>query len=77
MNLSRQEQRVFDYMKQFGSITSFEAFKDLGVSRLSAVIFEIKRKQSKPIYSKTIKVQNRYGEDANVKRYAFRMQDLG
>lgn len=76
MNLSRQEQRVFNYIKENGSITSFDAFRDLGVSRLSAVIFEIKRKKNKPIYSKTIKVQTRYGEDTNVKRYAFRKKDL-
>lgn len=37
-----QKQRVLDYMTEFGSITSLEAFRDLGVTRLSAVVFDLK-----------------------------------
>jgi len=36
--------RVLDYMKQFGSISSMEAFRDLGITRLAAVIYDIEHK---------------------------------
>lgn len=29
-----QKQRVIDYIKEFGSISSYEAYKDLGVTQL-------------------------------------------
>ena len=40
IKLSKKAQRVFDYMKDFGSITTLEACNDLGETRLSARIFE-------------------------------------
>ena len=49
--MATQYERVLDYMQEFGSITSFEAFKDLGVTRLSAVIFDMK-KDGVEIYGK-------------------------
>ena len=38
-----QSERVLDYMKQFGSITTKEAFADLSITRLSARIWDLKR----------------------------------
>ena len=35
--------RVLEYINEFGSITPLEAFRDLGYTRLSAAIFELKR----------------------------------
>jgi hypothetical protein len=37
-----QKKMVLDYIREFGSITPLDAFKDLGVTRLAAVIFELK-----------------------------------
>ena len=34
--------RLLDYLKQYGSITSLEAIRDLGNTRLSATIFVLK-----------------------------------
>lgn len=64
-----QRQRVLDYMKDFGSITSHEANKDLGVSRLASRITELK-KMGYTIVSKFEPVTNRYGEVCHVKRYS-------
>lgn len=36
MTKKTQADRVLDYIKQFGSITTLEAFRDLGVTRLSS-----------------------------------------
>ena len=36
--------RTLDYLHEFGSITTLEAFRDLGNSRLSATIFTLRKK---------------------------------
>lgn len=66
--MGKQQERVLNYMNEFGSISSLEAFKDLGVTRLSAVIFNLKRK-GHVIASNTEKSQNRYGEPVHFSRY--------
>ena len=66
--LNTTQQRVFDYMADFGSITSIEAFTDLGESRLSARIYELKDKGVN-IGDEFIEVKNRFGETRWVKRY--------
>lgn len=68
IKLTKAEQRVFDYMVEFGSITSLQAFTDLGNSRLSATIFNLKKK-GVVIGGSTMKVKNRFGENRYVKKY--------
>lgn len=68
IKLSKGEQRVFDYMSEFGAITSLEAFVDLGETRLSGRIFEL-RKKGIPIGTRFKDVKNRYGEKRRVKEY--------
>lgn len=63
-----QKQRVLDYIEQFGSISSLEAFRDLGVTRLSAVIFNL-RHDGIGIESDTEESINRFGEKARFSRY--------
>lgn len=64
------KQRVIDYINEFGSITSLQAFNDLGDSRLSSTIFELK-KDGYLIKSEDIKVYNRFGEPRYVAKYSF------
>ena len=66
--LNTTQRRVFDYMTDFGAITSLEACNELGETRLSARIFELKAKGI-PIGDEVISVTNRYGETRHVKRY--------
>lgn len=68
IKLTKSEQRVFDYMVEFGSITSLQAFNDLGNSRLSATIFSLKKK-GVIINGKTKTVKNRFGEKRYIKQY--------
>lgn len=68
IKLTKSEQRVFDYMVEFGSITSLQAFADLGNSRLSATIFSLKKKGI-IINGETIAVRNRFGDKCYVKKY--------
>ena len=64
----RQQDRVLSYMQAYGSISSWEAFRDLGVTRLAAVIFKIKR-NGHAITTKTETAKNRYGEAVHFARY--------
>lgn len=72
--MGKQQQRVLDYMNVFGSISSMEAFQDLGVTRLAAVIFELKRKGI-VINSRTEARINRFGEIKHFSRYTIGEQN--
>lgn len=63
-----QNERILDYIEDFGSITQLEALKDLGVMRLASRVSDL-RKRGYPIQSKVEQVKNRYGEPCRVKRY--------
>lgn len=64
-----QNERILDYIAEFGSITQFEALQDLGVMRLASRISDLKR-QGYDIKAKTETVKNRYGENCHIKRYS-------
>ena len=66
--LNTTQKRIFDYITEFGSITSLQAFVDLGESRLSARVWELKDKGIK-IDSEMVEVENRFHEKRHVKRY--------
>lgn len=38
-----QNEKVLDYIRTQGSITAMEAFKNLGITRLSARIYDLRR----------------------------------
>ncbi len=67
--MGKQQERVLNYMSDYGSISSLEAFRDLGVTRLSAVIFNLKRKG---VQIRKVKesCKNRYGEPVHFTRYS-------
>lgn len=64
-----QNQRILDYIAEFGSISQLEALQDLGVMRLASRISDLKR-QGYNIKSSIDVVKNRYGEKCRVKRYS-------
>ena len=68
MKKTTQKDRVISYIKDFGSISSLEAFRDLGVTRLSAVIYNLK-KDGYMIDSKREYCLNRFGEKTMFSRY--------
>ena len=63
-----QNGRIIQYFEDFGSITTLDAFLDLGVCRLGSRICEL-RKQGYAIKDKQECVLNRYGEKCYIKRY--------
>lgn len=68
IKLNTTQQRVFDYMLEFGSITTLQAYVDLAETRLSARIWEL-RDKGVNISSEMIAVKNRFKEPRHVKRY--------
>lgn len=75
-NKPTQNERIIEYIKYYGSITQFEAFKDLGVMRLAARISDL-RSSGYPIVSKVEKVENRFGKVCRIVRYSLRGEDNG
>ncbi len=61
--------RVYQYMKDFGAITSLQAIYDLGVHRLSGIIYVLKNEDGINIESEEIAVKNRYGNVSHVSKY--------
>lgn len=60
-------ERIINYMQEFGSITTFNAFIDLGCTRLSEYIRQIK--ETHKVNDEWITTINRYGEKIKYKRY--------
>lgn len=69
-----QNQRILDYINEFGSITQLEALRDLGVMRLASRISDLRR-QGYSIISTRESVENRYGEKCRIKRYSLEVYD--
>ena len=63
-----QNERILSYIREFGSITQFEAMRDLGVMRLASRISDM-RMRGYNIVSDWVKVENRWKEKVPVKRY--------
>lgn len=66
-----QCERIIEYITEFGSITTLEAFKDIGCTRLASRICDLKRKGYK-FDSSFVKGKNRYGETVTYKQYRLR-----
>lgn len=63
-----QAQRIKDYIRQFGSITPLDAFRDLGITKLATRISEM-RAAGIDVSSEWMEVENRFGEKVKFKRY--------
>lgn len=61
------ENRVLNYMLEFGSITTKQAFEDLGCTRLSEYIRRLRTKMI--IEDEIVTGTNRYGEKVFWKKY--------
>lgn len=64
-----QNERILDYIAEFGSITQFEALRDLSVMRLASRISDLTR-QGYKFTKRTETVKNRYNESCRITRYS-------
>ena len=60
-------ERILNYMREFGSITTYNAFIDLGCTRLSEYIRQIREEYI--VADEWINTINRYDEPVRYKRY--------
>lgn len=65
--------RILNYMLEFGSITTKQAFEDLGCTRLSEYIRQLRIDMN--IDDEVLTGINRYGEKVFWKRYFIRKDD--
>jgi len=69
-----QHDRVLQYMKDFGSITTLDAFRDLGITKLTTRISEM-RKMGISIIGTPETVENRYGDKCHIHRYTLKEEN--
>lgn len=65
-----QKKMVPDCIREFGSITPLDAFKDLGATRLAAGIFELKE-DGHDMHTERERSKNRFGQATRYARYSF------
>lgn len=61
------KERILGYIKEYGYITTWDAFRDLGCTRLSEYIRQIRLDHI--VISEPIKAVNRYGEKTTYFKY--------
>lgn len=65
-----QRAAVLEYLQNVGHITSMEAIEMFGATRLSAIIFDL-RKLGYDIETKDMVTKNRFGETCNFAKYVY------
>ena len=63
-----QNERVIRHLQDFGSITSWESFSEYGITRLSAIIYNLKE-MGFLFNDEWITTVNRYAEPTSFKKY--------
>lgn len=71
MDKNYQKNLVLNYLRNNSSITSVEAWKAFGITRLSAVVFVL-RKAGYNIVTLMIEGSNRYGRSCRYAKYVLR-----
>lgn len=68
MAKATQNDRVFKYIHDFGSINPLQALRDLGVMRLASRISDLKE-LGFDVRKRMVKSENRYGEPVHYAEY--------
>lgn len=66
--ITNQNNEILAFIKAHGSITTLQAYNEIGVTRLSARIYDL-RKMGNDIIASHITVMNRRGEPCTVCLY--------
>lgn len=64
-----QEERVLRHLEDKGSITSLDAFREYGITRLAVCIFRLRHDRGLNITGEYETHKNRYGEKVRFSRY--------
>lgn len=63
-------QKILNHLREKGSITSWEAIQEYGATRLSAIIFELKKKGVK-IETEMTNFTDNYGDTWRYAKYKY------
>lgn len=74
-NRMNKTKAVLQHLEEFGSITSWEAIKEYGATRLSAIIYNLRKKYDLNITTEIVEFKDRYGNDASYGKYILRKED--
>ena len=66
-----QSDAILWHLKQYGSITSYEAIKEYGATRLSAIIFN-HRQDGYNIDSVPLTKKTRFGRNTTIAKYVYK-----
>ena len=64
-----QNAMVLKYLEENGSITTYECYSQLYITRLSARIFDLKKKYGLEFEEQWVTKKNRYGKTCSFKKY--------
>lgn len=71
LNKPTQTQKILEYLEKFGSISSYEAFVELGITQLAARLRNLED-DGYVFNRETIKGKNRLGEDVRYIKYSLK-----
>jgi len=66
-----QCEMILKYLKDFGSITTFESYTELGITRLPSRIWDLKQ-MGYEFEEEWISKKNRYGKTISFKKYTLK-----
>lgn len=64
-----QKDRIMDYLSKFGSITSWQAYEDLGITQLSTRLKELHDQRGINFKKERIYKTNRFGQKCHYDKY--------
>ncbi len=64
-----QNEMVLKYLEENGSITTYDSYKELFITRLSARIWDLKHKFGCEFNEEWITKKNKYGKVCSFKKY--------
>ena len=70
--MENQKEIIKKHLKSGKTITSMQAFKDFGITRLAAIIFELRDKFGMTIHSNEKTVKNRQKRNVSVCEYSLK-----
>ena len=72
-----QNEMLLKYLEENGSITTYESFTELFITRLSARIHDLKNLYGCEFDEEWITKKNRYGKTCSFKKYILRSGENG
>lgn len=71
----KQTERILRHLREYGSITTYEAFSEYGITRLASRICDL-RKAGYDIRGEFVTGKNRYGEPVTYSVYSADIENI-